>query len=105
MSNNGEGIPSLTNPPNAPQKKRQRRQRLFEEEEERKPEWRVLMESGWVRSKFLRYTPEDVEEIEDYDSLMCIRNFYFPASQPHNLFEITYCELIRDAIDAKLYIM
>ena len=101
---NGD-IPSLTNPPNAPQKKRQRRQRLFEEEEERKPEWRVLMESGWVRPKFLRYTPEDVEEIEEYDTLMTLRDLYFPASQPQNLFEMTYCTLLREAIDAKLYVM
>ena len=104
MSNNGEGIPSLTNPPNAPKKRRQRRppQRLFEE---RKPEWQVLQESGWVRAKFLRYTPEDVKEIDDYDTLMTIRDLYFPASQPHNVFELTYCELVRDAIDAKLYVM
>ena len=106
MSSNREEIPSLTNPPNASKKRRQRKplQHLFEEEE-RKPEWRVLAESGWVRSKFLRYTPEDKLKIEDYDILITLRELYFPTSQPLNVFELSYCELLRGVIDGKLYVL
>ena len=108
---------SLDNPPNAPKKSEslfERRSRLHripklrfpDEEEEKKtnlPEWRALRDSGYVREKFLLYTPEDVEEIDDIDFLLKIREWYFPASQPRNLFEETYIKLVWEMADKKLY--
>ena len=67
------------------------------------PEWRVLAQSGWVRDKFLRYNPEDVAEIDDMDVILQIKDWYFPASQPHNLFEEAYCSLMREAAEKKIY--
>ena len=67
------------------------------------PEWRALAQSGWVQQKFLRYNPEDVEEIDDIDFLLQLQRWYFPASQPRNLFEETYLKLMLDAVNAKLY--
>lgn len=110
---------SLNNPPQAPRKKAslsERRGRLHlipklvlpstEGEEEKKnerPHWRLLQQSGYVREKYLRYTPEDVAEIDDIDTLINIREWYFPASQPRNLFEQTYIDLVREAAEEKLY--
>ena len=111
MSHNSN-IPSLTNPPNAPRKKtiRQRRNlnnisRLVFPEEPARPEWRVLAESGRVRSKFLNWTPEDVSEIDDLDTLEMLRHYYTPASQPHNIFEEAYLELIINAVNTRLYVL
>ena len=73
------------------------------EEKPELPEWRVLAQSGWVRAKFLRYNPEDVEELDDFEMLMKLKDWYFPSSQPQNLFEETYCVLMREAADKKLY--
>ena len=110
MSHNN--IPSLTNPPNAPRKKtiRQRRglnniSRLVFPEEPARPEWRVLAESGRIRSKFLNWTPEDVAEIDDLDSLEQLRVWYTPASQPQNVFEEAYFELMIDAVNTRLYVL
>ena len=107
---------SLENPPQAPKKRvglAERRGRLTnipklvfpheEEEKPERPEWRTLADSGYVRIKFLRFTPEDVAEIDDIDRLMKICDWYFPASQPQNLFEATYIDLVREAAEAKLY--
>ena len=117
---------SLANPPQAPEKKTERkslaerRGRLDripklvfacetsdeEEEEEKKPtlpEWRKLAESGWIQPKYLRYNPDDVAEIDDIDMLLQLQKWYFPASQPRNLFEQTYLKLMLDAVETKLY--
>ena len=111
---------SLENPPQAPKKKAvreslaQRRGRLdripklvFPQEEKtfRLPEWRLLGESGHVREKFLRVNPDDIEEIDDWDSLMRLRELYTPASQPHNVFEHAYVQLVAEAIDNRMYCM
>ena len=110
-------IPSLTKPPQAPKKKKAslaerrgrldqiRRRLVFEENQPRKPEWRVLAESGEVRAKFLRYNPDDVAEIDDLDFLDKLRDWYFPSSQPHNAYEFAYCELMREAVDNRQYVL
>ena len=108
-------IPSVNNPPNAPKKKkiswRSRRglenipKLVFPEEPQTKPYWRVLAESGFVRQKYLRYTPEDVAEIDCIDMLDTLREWYFPASQPHNDFEADYLQLVLDAVNNRLYML
>ena len=95
---------SSPQPPNAPRKRASAlssipRLRL---EEARKPEWVVLKESGRVREKFFAYTPDDVAEIDDKNTLLHIKELYFPSSQPHNAFEEAYCEIMREAVDDKL---
>ena len=67
------------------------------------PEWRLLAESGYVREKFLRFTPEDAEEIDDWDMLLRLRELYTPASQPRNLYEHAYVQLVAEAVDGKMY--
>ena len=103
---------SLANPPTAPTKKKpslaERRglktpvPPLIFPEEEQRPEWRVLAESGWVREKFLLHNPEEVEKIEDEETLLSLQKWYFPASQPRNPFEETYVKLVLDAVNKKL---
>ena len=110
---------SLENPPQAPKKKptreslAERRGRLShipklvlpspEKKEASRPEWRLLAESGYVREKFLNFTPEDAEEIDDIDSLIHLRELYFPSSQPRNHYEAVYIQLVREALEARLY--
>ena len=50
-----------------------------------------LMKSGGVKAKYLSYTPEDVEEIDDLDTLRWLYDKYkLPASQPQTVEEATY---------------
>ena len=103
-------IPSLSNPPNAPDKKKAAPRRNLGEirrlqfEEEEQVSWRWLVERG-VCAKFLRYNPEDIKEIDDIDTLCDIKDLYMPSSQPHNIYEHSYCQLMVDAVDEKLYIL
>ena len=91
-------IPSLSNPPNAPKKSN----RLNLREEVLSRQW--LLDRG-VRPKFLQYNPEDVVEIDDIDTLLYIRDLYMPASQPQNLYEESYCILMVELAEEKLYIL
>ena len=102
-------IPSLSNPPAAPKKSARAKPRdlsrirhlnLVEEEEQ--VSWRWLAERG-VRPKFLRYNPDDVKEIDDMETLWGIRNFYLPSSQPQNIYEHSYCEMMVSLLDEKMY--
>ena len=100
-------IPSLTNPPNAPKKKKPNRRqnqnrRLNLDEEDETVSWKWLADRG-VRPKFLRYNPDDVEEIDDIDTLLHIRELYLPPSQPQSLYEHSYCTLMVESVDSKLY--
>ena len=103
-------IPSLTNPPNAPKKKKKpnrrqnqnRRLNLDEEDDVMEVSWKWLADRG-VRPKFLRYNPDDVEEIDDIDTLLHIRELYLPPSQPQSLYEHSYCTLMVESVDSKLY--
>ena len=108
---------SLTNPSNAPKKKKTvrtplRERRLgqvprlrLEEETPREPEWRVLANTGYIREKYLRWTPEDVKEIDDLDMLETLRSYYTPASQPQNHFEVAYFDLMLEAVNNRLYVL
>ena len=70
---------------------------------EKRAEWRVLAESGRVREKFLTWSPEDVEKMDDAESLKEIRRLYhLPASQPWNAFEEAYLQCIVDAVSERL---
>ena len=115
-----ESIPSLANPPNAPKKPsiRQRRnlsaiqplnlEDIPEEEEEARQEgrqaefWTLLCETGQIREKFLRYVPEDIPSIKDYETLMWLRLCYSPDSQPHTHLEHAYCRLMVEIIEKQL---
>lgn len=111
---------SLTNTPTAPiipaapKKLRlaERRGRLdniprlvFPEDAQPKTDWKLLAESGYVRRKFLRWTPEDVAEIDDLDKLEELRTLYTPYSQPQNYLESAYLQLIVDAVNDRLYVL
>ena len=105
---------SDSNPPNAPKKAKPRRNLRLdipsftlpaEVEEEKAQEWKALAESGMVHPKFLQYNPEDVLEINDIDSLMEMRGWYLPSSQPRNFFEAAYLKIMLEAIDNRLYIL
>lgn len=67
-----------------------------------KPEWQLLAESGRVREKFLRWTPEDVEEMDDRGTLECLKDLYSPLSQPQNYLEEAYLLCILDAVTERL---
>ena len=67
-----------------------------------KPEWKVLAESGQVREKYLRFNPENVANIDDKQFLLSLRELYFPTSQPRCLIELSYIDLVLEAIEARL---
>ena len=99
-------------PPPAPKKKanpslqerrRQRLKQLPKFELERMPEWEVLLHSGLVRPKYLNWTPKDVEVETDREELETLLSYYgFPSSQPTNMCEQSYCDIMGDAIRQKL---
>ena len=64
--------------------------------------WQDFADSGLVQEKYLRYSPEDVENINDTETLRQLQEWYFPFSQPRNLFEATYIALVYDAVNTKL---
>ena len=48
-----------------------------------------------MRQKYLRYNPEDVEEIEDLNVLEWLHSrYHLPASQPQTIEEATYLALM-----------
>ena len=106
---------SLENPPKAPKAttrmpKPYKLERippfhLSKKEDEKKADWRYLRDCGWVRQKFLRYNPEDVEEIDDLDLLQNMLEWYNPQSQPRNVFEHSYIDIMRDAVQKRLYML
>ena len=114
-----ESIPSLTHPPNAPEKASLRKRRNLQpirlnldtkvEEEEEKEErgrqakfWTLLAESGHIRQKFLNYVPEDIPNISDYATLIWLKSCYSPSSQPHTFMEHAYCQLMTELIEKQI---
>ena len=67
-------------------------------------EWRALAQSGYVRAKYLQWTPEDVHEMDCMDTLWWLREKYQPFSQPQNCFEARYLELMINAVNDRLYV-
>ena len=64
--------------------------------------WQDLVDSGQVQEKYLRYSPKEVENIDDTETLRQLQEWYFPSSQPRNFFEAAYIALVYDAVTAKL---
>ena len=105
---------SASNPPNAPKKKAKARRSLRvdiptfslpTEVKDKAQDWKALAESGMVHPKFLQYNPEDVLEIDDYETLMELRGWYFPSSQPRNFFEAAYLQIMFESINNRLYVL
>ena len=65
-------------------------------------EAKFLARSGFVREKFLLYTPDDVTEEINVKWLTRLRELYFPSGQPRNVYEDAYVNLMRDAIEIRL---
>lgn len=72
----------------------------FPNGEERFSQW--LRFQPDVREKYRRYTPEDVEEIDDREMLQWLLECYTPAAQPRSTNEAAYINLMRDCLSAKL---
>ena len=67
------------------------------------PYWKTLRSSGRVRKKYTYYTPEDVEEIDDRETIdFLYRNYCVPSSQPQNWEEDNYILIMAAAIRSKL---
>ena len=66
------------------------------------PSWQELADSGLVDEKYLQYSPEDVEKINDIKLLLQLQKWYFPFTQPRNIFEARYIMLVFDAVNNKL---
>ena len=65
--------------------------------------WQFLKNTGGVRAKYLTYTPEDVEEIDDIDTLRWLYNkYHVPAGQPQTLEETMYLHLMSFHLGVKL---
>ena len=65
--------------------------------------WQFLKNTGGVRAKYLTYTPEDVDEIDDIDTLRWLYGKYnVPASQPQTLEETMYLNLMSFHLGVKL---
>ena len=64
-------------------------------------EWKALADTGYIRIKFLQWTPEDAVEA-DVDTLNMLNDYFNPASQAQNFYEEAYFSLMRDAIKARL---
>lgn len=105
-----KALPSLSNPPSAPKKRTPPLWRpwvvekirilpsLIEEEQLRQEERREY-ETWHIRSKYLRWTPMEIERIDDRDLLHFLHQKYaFPASQPRNEEEVAYLQLMSEAI-------
>lgn len=67
------------------------------------PLWQRVRESGRVRRKYAHYTPEDVEEIDDVETLNFLYDSYkVPATQPQNCSEFIYFRLMADCLWRRL---
>jgi hypothetical protein len=63
---------------------------------------KFLAASGDVREKYLKHSPEEIAKEEDGEYLEELWELYFPCSQPRNLQEHAYLELMRDCINERL---
>ena len=109
---------SLENPPNAPRRPTAPA-RLLERRlarlstlprltlpplvEPREMEAADLAATGCIRQRFLTWTPDDIEEIDDAESLFDLMKLFNPFSQPQNNFEEAYLSLLRDCCRKRIY--
>ena len=84
-------------PPNAP-----RRYSNFGKVERPKELWEFIRDRGHVRSKYLSYTPEDVEEIDCLDTLRWLYEKYNPSDQPRNMDECVYWTIMAIEVKKKI---
>ena len=84
--------------PDAPERKKQRDFMTM-------PFWEVLRRRGNVRSRYCHYTPADVEEIDDKDTLKEMSDIYcvVHSAQPRNEEEWAYISLMRDCLMKKFW--
>ena len=65
--------------------------------------WQFLKNTGGVRAKYLSYTPVDVEEIDDIDTLRWLYDkYHMPASQVLTVEEATCLCLMSFHLGVKL---
>lgn len=79
-------------PPAAPLRRVQRR---------RGPYWRNLRHK--IHTRFLKYTPEDIAEIDDPRTLERIfKQYFFKSAKPSSTAEYLYCSAMMHALCTKL---
>ena len=67
------------------------------------PFWKILRSSGRVRPKYCYYKPEDVEEIDEKETILFLHRHYCEASsQPQNREEEIYFMIMAAYIRNKL---
>ena len=67
------------------------------------PLWKKVAKTGMVRKKFLKYSPEDIEEIDSVTSLKRIQLKYtVPSKKTANVMEEFYISLMSSSISLKL---
>ena len=63
----------------------------------------IFKNPGGVRAKYLSSTPEDVDEIDDINTLRWLHGkYHMPASQPQTVEEVTYLCLMSFHLGVKL---
>ena len=62
-----------------------------------------LVASGCIRQRFLNWTPDDIREIDDMESLLNLVDLFNPFSQPRNCYEEAYLSLLRDCCRKRIY--
>ena len=73
-------------------------------EKVKKSAWDSIRDSGWVRAKYANYSPANIREIKDVETLRWICNEYrFPGEQWWNTVEEHYCGLIYMCAWARLH--
>lgn len=81
-------------PPNAPTKPG-----VFFKE----PLWKKVARTGMVRKKYLKYSPDDVEEIDSVTTLKRIlKQYTVPPKKVTNIMEEFYLSLMASCITMKL---
>ena len=68
----------------------------------RRAEAAFLIGTGEIRENLLLYTPDDVDEEDDFEYLHLLGDIYYPHNQPRNAYEEAYLDLMREAICARL---
>ena len=65
--------------------------------------WHFLKNTGGVRAKYLSYTPEDVDVIDDINTLRWLYGkYHMPAGQPQTVEEAMHLNLMSFHLGVKL---
>jgi hypothetical protein len=68
-------------------------------------EWPIIAKSGYVRPKYLFWSPEDIMEMDDKETLLWLREKYQPLSQPQNCVEERYFEIMIEAVNDRMTVL